>query len=89
SAYGTAGMANLGVALDGEVEASHSAQDNGMPVTQLSIDLTPGQSVTLLFGFLGADDGTARSAKDFLQTTLFLNMNETSELALSCESALW
>jgi hypothetical protein len=89
SAYGTAGMSNLGVARDGSVEASHSAQDSGMPVTQFSVDLAPGQSTILLFGFLGAAGESAQPSTELLQTTPFINMNETSELSLTCESALW
>lgn len=86
SAYGSPGMVNLGVSQDGNAVPAHSATDAGRPVTQISAELAPGQSVTYLFGFLA--DGEGFGASD-LQTTPTINMNETSELALTCESALW
>ncbi len=86
SVYGNPSMTNLGVARDGEPVSAHSAVDNGMPVTQIPVDLSPGESVTLFFGFLSDVDGAY--AGDF-QITPLINMNETSELSLTCESALW
>jgi len=86
TAYGSPGMVNLGVSQgDAPVEA-HSASDTGRPVSQVSAELAPGQSATYTFAFLGSPQGI--TLNDFQQTPI-INMNETSELALTCESALW
>ena len=86
SAYGAPEMVNLGVSENDAKIAAHSASDRGRPVNQVTSELAPGQSQTFTFAFLGSK--TAITADD-LQMTPIINMNETSELALTCESALW
>jgi hypothetical protein len=84
--YGSPKMANLGVARDGTAVSAHAATDLGRPVSQIAVELEPGQSATYTFGFLGSD---RKIRVDQLQQTPIINMNETSELAPDCESALW
>jgi hypothetical protein len=86
TAYGAPGMVNLGVSQGGQAVAAHSAADTGRPVSQVSAELAPGQSASYTFAFL-AKSGSI--GPDDLQLTPFINMNETSELSLTCESALW
>jgi hypothetical protein len=86
TAYGSPGMVNLGAAENDVEIAAHSASDTARPVNQVSVELAPGESRTIFFGFLGDE---AQISPGSLQTTPIINMNETSELALTCESALW
>lgn len=86
SVYGDNSMTNLGVSVDGASAAAHSATDGGRPVNQVSVELSPGESKTFTFGFLTPSGALTPQE---IQTTPFINMNETSELALTCESALW
>lgn len=86
TAYGSPEMINLGVSRDGASLEAHSASDSGRPVSQISAELAPGESATYTFAFLGS---TEEVIPNDLQLTPIVNMNETSELALTCESALW
>lgn len=86
TAYGAPGMVNLGVFKDDQAVGAHSAADSGRPVSQVTAELAPGQSATYTFAFLGDGKGVG---PDDLQLTPSINMNETSELSLTCESALW
>lgn len=84
--YSPPGALALGVTLNGESVQSHAATNDGHSVLQVDTTVAPGESVTFVFGFL-AEDSKDHALQ--LQTTPFINMNETSELSLSCESALW
>ncbi|SKC60785.1 DUF4012 domain-containing protein [Okibacterium fritillariae] len=86
SAYGSSDMLNLGVERDGSKVSAHSASDEGRPVSQIDLELAPGESGTFRFGFLSS---ARESSPVPTQVTPTINMNETSELALTCESALW
>ncbi|TFC18201.1 DUF4012 domain-containing protein [Cryobacterium algoritolerans] len=86
SVYGVPGMQNLGVTRDGAVVGYHPATDSSYPVSALSVELAPGESTVLEFGWLGE-----RPDKSSLiaQMTPGINQNETRLVDSSCESALW
>lgn len=86
SAYGSPGLVNLGVMRDGASVSALSTSDDGYGVTQIPVQLAPGESTTLTFGYLAP---SSQSTIGEFQRTPIVNMNETSELSLSCESALW
>ena len=86
SVYGVPGMQNLGVTRDGAVVSYHPATDTTYPVSALSVELAPGESTVLEFGWLGE-----RADKSSLvaRMTPGINQNETRLVDTSCESALW
>ena len=84
--YGSPGMQNLGVTRDDSAIAYHPATDSTYPVSSISVELAPGQSTVLHFGWLGLKPS---SAPIVAQSTPVIHLNETRELDLSCESALW
>jgi hypothetical protein len=86
SVYGVPGMQNLGVTRDGAVVGYHPATDSTYPVSAVSVELAPGESAVLEFGWLG--DKPDKSSL-IAQMTPGINTNETRELDSSCESALW
>lgn len=89
SSYGASDFVNLGATQDGQIIRTHSATEGGLPVTQVSVDLQPGESSTFSFGFLASADLNRDLSSEDVQITPGINMNETSVVALPCESALW
>ena len=86
SAYGAPGMQNLGMTRDDSVVAYHPATDSSHPVSAIEVELVPGESTVLHFGWLGLEPS---SAPVIAQSTPVIHLNETRELDLGCESALW
>ncbi|WP_166806184.1 DUF4012 domain-containing protein [Cryobacterium cheniae] len=86
SAYGAPGMQNLGMTRDDSVVAYHPATDSSHPVSAIEVELAPGESTVLHFGWLGLEPS---SAPIVAQSTPVIHLNETRELELGCESALW
>ncbi|GGE99253.1 hypothetical protein GCM10011313_22770 [Mycetocola zhadangensis] len=84
--YGSPELQNLGVLRDGAVVPHLPATDAGYQVSQIAVELAPGESTTLLFGFLG--DGQFDGAIETEQTPV-INRHETTKLSLSCENPLW
>jgi hypothetical protein len=86
SVYGPPGTQDLGMTRDGAVVGYHPTTDSGYPVSTTSVELAPGESTVLQFGWLGAE---AFAGKLVTQATPVINLHETSQLALTCESPLW
>lgn len=86
SVYAAPGMDNLGVTEGESKIPAHSATDAGRSVNQIAVELSPGESKTFMFGYLGSSEAVSPQQ---IQLTPTINMQETSEMALSCESALW
>ena len=86
AAYGAPGMQNLGITRDGSVVGYHPATDSSHPVSAIEVELAPGESTVLHFGWLGLEPS---SAPIVVQSTPVIHLNETRELDLGCKSALW
>jgi hypothetical protein len=86
SVYGVPGMQNLGVARDGAPVGYHPTTDSTHPVSLASVELAPGESTVLTFGWLGAD---AFAGDLVAQSTPVIYRNHPAELAFTCESPLW
>ncbi|WP_354500189.1 DUF4012 domain-containing protein [Mycetocola sp. 2940] len=84
--YGTPELQNLGVARDGVAVPHLPATDGGYQVSQIAIELAPGESTTVQFGFLG--EQPFQGEVDTQQTPV-INRHETSKLTLSCDFPLW
>jgi hypothetical protein len=81
SVYGAVDMENLGVTRDGAEFGYHPAADAGHPVSGVTVELAPGESTTVLFSWLGAEEfhGDLET-----QMTPVIHRNETKKLGLSC-----
>lgn len=86
SVYGVRGMQNLGVMRDGKVVTAHPSSNAGYPVTALSVELAPGESTTLHFGWLGTAPYGGRSV---VQSTPAVHADVTNRVDFSCESRLF
>ena len=86
TAYGAPGMQNLGVTRDDRVVPYHPATDSTYPVSSIAVELGPGESTVLHFGWLGLEPS---SAPIVAQLTPGIHLHDTRELELGCESALW
>lgn len=84
--YGTDELQNLGVARDGAVVPYLPATDSGYQVSQIAIELAPGESTTLEFGFLG---DAPFDGEVVTQQTPVIYLHETRQLTLSCDFPLW
>lgn len=84
--YGTPELQNLGVVRDGAVVPYLPALDAGYQVSQIAVELAPGESTTLEFGFLG--DAPFDGEVDTEQTPV-IYLHETRELTLTCDFPLW
>ncbi|MDH6235817.1 DUF4012 domain-containing protein [Cryobacterium sp. CG_9.6] len=60
SVYGVTGMTDLGLTRDGQPVDHNQSTDGGYPVTTVGVELVPGESAVLNFGYLGDEefDGT-------------------------------
>ena len=54
SVYGPKSMQNLGVTRDGKKIGYYPTTDTGYPVSSLTVELAPGDSTTITYGWLGA-----------------------------------
>ncbi|MGO4692070.1 DUF4012 domain-containing protein [Glaciibacter sp. 2TAF33] len=86
SVYGVPGMQNLGLTRDGAAIAYHPTTDSAHPVSLVSVELAPGESTVLTFGWLGPN---AFVGDVLTQSTPVIYRNDPAELALTCESPLW
>jgi hypothetical protein len=86
SVYGSPAMQNLGMMRDGAAVDYHPATDSTYPVSLASVELAPGESTVLTFGWLGP---TAFAGNLVTQSTPVINLHETAKMALTCESPLW
>lgn len=88
--YGGKGTVNLGVARGDERVPFLPTTDAGFEVSQVSVELAPGESTSLQFAFLGGSlSGDASSSNDILiDQTPVINLKETKVLALDCDSPL-
>jgi hypothetical protein len=86
SVYGGPGMQNLGMTRDGAAVGYHPATDSTHPVSLVSVELAPGETTVLTFGWLGPK---AFAGELVIQSTPVIHRHETAELALTCESPLW
>ena len=84
--YGAPGMQNLGITKDDSIVPYHPATDSSYPVSAITVELAPGESTVLHFGWLGLEPS---SAPIVAQLTPVIHLNKTRELDLGCESALW
>lgn len=84
--YGTPELQNLGVAQDGAVVPYLPALDAGYQVSQIAIELAPGESTTLEFGFLG---DAPFDGEVVTEQTPVIYLHETRELTLTCDFPLW
>jgi hypothetical protein len=71
--------------VDGQPAAVQTATDSGRSVVQVQATLSPGKSTTIKLAFLGGEGagGTA-----VLETTPIVNLPETKEVSVACESPL-
>ena len=84
--YGTPELQNYGVARDGAVVPYHPATDEGYQVSQIEIELAPGESTTLQFGFLG---DAPFDGEVVTEQTPVIYRHETQQLTLGCDFPLW
>jgi hypothetical protein len=85
SAYGAPGLYNLGVAQDGARIPYRPATELEYGVSQVELELAPGDSTTLDFQFLGND---TKERVVSVQHTPFVYTPETLPLVVDCKSAL-
>jgi hypothetical protein len=71
--------------VDGQPGALQTATDSGLSVVQVQATLSPGQSTTIKLAFLG---GPQTSGPAELETTPIVNLPETKEVSVACESPL-
>jgi hypothetical protein len=86
SAYGVPGMQSLGVTRDGEVSQFHPATDSSYPVSSASVELAPGESSVLRFGWLGEkpfDGGVG------VEVTPLIRAIPATSFEPACESLVW
>ena len=72
-------------AVDGQPAGVQTATDSGHAVVQLQTTLSPGQSTTIKMSFLG---GETTSGDAELETTPIVNLPETQQVSVACESPL-
>jgi hypothetical protein len=72
-------------AVDGQPAGVQTATDSGHAVVQLQTTLSPGQSATIKMSFLG---GPATTGAAELETTPIVNLPETQQVSVACESPL-
>ena len=84
--YGPPGSQNLGVTRGGETIPYHPATDAGYAVSQLAVELAPGESSTTRFFFIGAD--AEYGALEAVHTPV-LNLLESQKIDVGCDSPLW
>ncbi|MCK8608293.1 DUF4012 domain-containing protein [Agromyces sp. C10] len=84
--YGPPGAYNLGVESGGELVPYHPTSDSGYTLSGVDLELAPGQSATYTFGFLADVLGMGDTV---IESTPTIHTNATSQLALTCENALW
>ncbi|WP_158252855.1 DUF4012 domain-containing protein [Cryobacterium sp. N21] len=80
--YGPPDSQNLGVSRGGERVPYHPATDLGHPVSQVTVELAPGESVTTRFYLLGGDD--EHGELEIVHTPV-LNLLESQELVVGCD----
>lgn len=84
--YGPPNSQNLGVTRGGETVPYHPASDTGYPVSQLAVELAPGESSTTRFYLLGGD--AEHGALEAVHTPV-LNLLESQKIEVGCDSPLW
>ncbi|TFC29359.1 DUF4012 domain-containing protein [Cryobacterium sp. TMT1-3] len=80
--YGPPDSQNLGVSRAGEAIPYHPARHEGYPVSQLGVELAPGESSTTRFYFLGAD--AEHGVLEAVHTPV-LNLLEGQKIAVGCD----
>ena len=71
--------------VDGQPAGVQTATDSGHAVVQLQTTLSPGQSTTIKMSFLGGPTTTGAAQ---LETTPIVNLPETQQVSVACESPL-
>ena len=79
--YGPPDSQNLGVMRGGESVPYHPASDSGYPVSQLAVELAPGESSTTRFYLIGAD---AEHGELEVVHTPVLNLVESQRVEVGC-----
>ena len=79
--YGMPGSANLGVTRDGAELAHHPTTDSGYPVSSVSIELAPGESMSFTSSFLAE---TNERKTIVIQKTPEINISPVGKLEISC-----
>jgi hypothetical protein len=79
--YGPTGSANLGVVRDGTELEHHATTDSGYPVSAVTIELAPGESVTFTSRFLAESTSVK---KVVIQKTPEININPVGKVDISC-----
>ena len=83
--YAPSGGVFMEAAVDGQPAGVQTATDSGHAVVQLQTTLSPGQSTTIKMSFLG---GPATTGAAELETTPIVNLPETQQVSVACESPL-
>jgi hypothetical protein len=83
--YAPPGAIYLGARSGGEAVSVHSDTDDGHAVAQVPVQLTPGQSTTVEFQFLGKQAGKAELGA---KVTPGVTPASIKKVAFRCESAL-
>jgi hypothetical protein len=86
AAYGPPETQGLGVLRDGVAVAYQPTTDTGHPVSQVSVELAPGESTTLHLGWLG---NAAFTGSVVVQSTPVIQLHPVEDVALTCGDALW
>lgn len=81
--YGPPGSDNLGVTRGGKPAPYHPATDSGYPVSQIAVELAPGESSTTRFYLLGAN---AEHGKLKAVHTPVLNLLPAQPLEVGCDA---
>ena len=80
--YGPPDSQNLGVTRGGESVLYHPASDSGYPVSQLAVELAPGETSTTRFYLIGAD---AEHGELEVVHTPVLNLLESQRVKVGCD----
>ncbi len=83
--YGPTTTSNLGLLQDGQDAAFQPTFDSGHPVSAVVVELAPGQSTVLDYGFLGAEPFAGEVATE---VTPAVNAIETQTVDIACDMAL-
>ncbi|MCI4658231.1 DUF4012 domain-containing protein [Cryobacterium zhongshanensis] len=86
SVYGSTDMQNLGVMRNNAVIGYHPATDSTYPVSASSVELAPGESTVITFGWLG---GTPFAGDAAAQITPGTSQVIATKAPSSCDSVLW
>ncbi|GAB3616247.1 hypothetical protein GCM10027416_08040 [Okibacterium endophyticum] len=84
--YGALGSTGIGVIRDGAGAGYRPAVDNGYSVSRIFVELAPGESTTLEFGFVGDESG---DREPVITHTPLVRPVEVAEATPNCDAWTW